>query len=274
MLRLGHIEFSNCLPIHASVLERTPAGLEVVHGIPSRLNADLDAGRIDVAPCSSIEFARHADRYRLLPKLVIGSAGPVYSILFETSVPLDALTDADVAVPTASATSVVLLKILAAMHWQVRPRYRWFTQGGEDPFGAGASAALWIGDVALQREPPAGHHVYDLGAVWFEWTRLPFAFAVWQTRLPAARDPELLDLLAVLEQSRAESLRDPRALAQRHASRFGLPVDRLADYWSTLRYELDEPMIEGLLRYYRHASELSEAPRVSRLTWVGVRGTC
>lgn len=268
MLRLGHIEFSNCLPIHASVLERPPAGLEVVSDIPSRLNAALEEGRIDVAPCSSIEFARHADRYRILPKLVIGSDGPVYSILFESSVPLDALTDADVALPTASATSVVLLRILAELHWQVRPRYRWFTQGAEDPFAAGAKAALWIGDVALRRESVAGHRLYDLGAVWNAWTGLPFAFAVWQTGLPASRDSELLQLLEVLEQSRGESLRDTRALAERYASRFGIPAERLAEYWRTLRYDLDEPMTEGLLRYYRHASELSEAPRVSRLVWV------
>ena len=272
MLRLGHIEFSNCLPIHASVLETPPQGLEVVHGIPSRLNADLEAGRIDVAPCSSIEFARHADRYRVLPRLVIGSEGPVYSILFETAVPPHELSDADVALPTASATSVVLLKILAAMHWQVHPRYRWFSQDREDPFADGAKAALWIGDVALLRQPRAGHHLYDLGAVWNEWTGLPFAFAVWQTRLPQSRDAELLDLLAALEHSRDRSLRDTRALARRYTGRFGLPIDRLADYWSTLRYDLDEPMIEGLLRFYRHASELSEAPRVSRIRWVGVHG--
>lgn len=272
MLRLGHIEYSNCFPIHASVLERPPAGVEVVHGIPSELNDALEAGRIDLAPCSSIELARHGADYRVLPGLVIGSEGPVHSILLETSVPPDALTDAVVAIPTASATSVVLLRILAELHWVVRPQYRWFKQGQEDPFETGARAALWIGDVALRRVPAIGHHVIDLGAEWNAWTGLPFAFAVWQTRLPATRDAELLDLLAVLEQSRSESLDQAEALAARHAGRFGLPPARLATYWRSLRYNLDEIMIDGLMRYFRHAAELSETPRVSRLSWVGARG--
>ena len=59
--------------------------------------------------------------------------------------------------PTASATSVVLLKVLLRLRWGVRPRFRWFDQAAEDPFAAGADAALFIGDVALRADLyPAG----------------------------------------------------------------------------------------------------------------------
>ena len=81
MLRLGHIVYSNCFPVHARLVDAPRAGDPArVEGIPSRLNALLERGEIDVAPCSSIEFARYGGRYRVLPDLVIGSRGPVRSI--------------------------------------------------------------------------------------------------------------------------------------------------------------------------------------------------
>ena len=75
-LRLGHIVYSNCFPVHARLLDvGAPEWIDIVQGVPSQLNALLERGEIDVAPCSSIEFARNADRYRVLPDLVIGVAG-------------------------------------------------------------------------------------------------------------------------------------------------------------------------------------------------------
>src|SRR5687768_4602767 len=128
MLRIGHIDYSNCIPVHAALLHEPPPGVEVVHGTPAELNRALAAGQIDVAPCSSIEFALHAEEYRLLPGLVIGSNGPVKSILLEITRDFSNLSGAPVAVPTASATSVVLLRILLQIRFGVQPRFEWFDQ--------------------------------------------------------------------------------------------------------------------------------------------------
>ena len=272
MLRLGHIEYSNCFPVHARLVDRgTPPGLELVPGIPSRLNAALAAGAIDVAPSSSIEYARHGGRYRILPDLVIGSDGPVQSILVESVRPLDALDGAEVAIPTASATSVVLLRILLEQRLGIRPRYRWFDQATElDPLAAGAAAALRIGDVALRRAFPAGRLVADLGAVWADWTGLPFAFAIWQAGAGPEADEELTRLHALLLESRAWFYEHATALARRHGAAFGVAPERLERYWRSLSYDLDERMRRGLLRYYACAAELGEVPAPPPpLRWVG-----
>src|SRR5690606_223431 len=168
MLRLGHIDYSNCFPVHALLLDQgMPDGITLRVGVPAVLNAELRAGQVDVAPCSSIEFARQAERYRLLPGLVIGSAGPVQSILLEGAAAMEDLDGREVALPTASATSVVLLRILLELRLGVRPRYRWFDQSGEaDPVGDGAAAALWIGDRAMLRAERSGRPLTDLGEVW------------------------------------------------------------------------------------------------------------
>ena len=269
MLRLGHIDYSTCLPIHATLLEAAPQGVEIIQGTPGELNRALAAGEIDVAPCSSIEYARHAQSYRLLPNLVIGSLGPVQSIRFETRLPLEALAGQRIAVPTASASSVLLLQILLEHRYGQQAVFEWYSQeSGADPIAAGCAAALQIGDIALRSSARSARAIYDLGTLWTEWTGLPFAFALWQTRLGPERDHELAGLIAQMQASRAQSLGDPLRLAKRFSRRFGLHPERLAAYWSGLRYYLDEAMMQGLLRFFGHAARLGDIPAVPEIRFV------
>lgn len=271
MLRLGHISYSNCLPNHALFLDRgVPEGIELKADVPSELNRALAEGAIDVAPSSSIEYARNADRYRLLPGLGIAAMGAVESILLEGELPMEALDGQVVALPTASATSVVLLRILLELKLGLRPRYRWFEQAsGADPIREGAAAALWIGDVALRRSAsPAAGRYQDLGAAWTEWTGLPFVYAVWQVSAGPEKDEELLRLHEMLLESRRYFEANRDRLAREFAPRYGIEADRLARYWSVLEFGLGERFQQGLLHYYRLAAELGEAPAVDGLRWV------
>lgn len=266
-MRLGHITYSNCFPVHARLIDRPAEGdPELVEGIPSRLNALLAEGAIDVSPSSSIEFARHADRYSVLPDLVIGSHGPVRSILLLADRAPALLGSATVAVPSASATSVVLLKILLRLRWGVDVRFVWFDQAVDDPFAAGAAAALFIGDVALRPGlHPALPVRLDLGTEWLEHTGLPFAFAVWQAAGGTA--PELRELHRLLVDSRSYGHQHREALARRHSPRFGLAAELLDEYWSGLRYELDATMLEGLQTFYEQAAAIGELKRPPEMRW-------
>jgi chorismate dehydratase len=265
MIRLGHIDYSNCVPVHALLLEKGADGIELVRDVPSALNAALAAGRIDVAPCSSIEYARHASEYSIMPGLAIGSEGPVQSILLESAVPLDQLDGATIAIPTASATSVVLLRALLEIRHGIHPLYEWFDQtDDDDPIAHGAAAALRIGDIALRRGTPAGRDATDLGAQWSSWTGLPFAFAVWQVRRDAD-STETRKLARLLHESVAWFRTHDRDLAERYAPAFGLPSDRLLRYWHSLRFDLDPSMRKGLLHFYELAARLGEAPPINTL---------
>ncbi len=270
ILRLGHISYSNCIPVHALLLDReVPPWIELRSGIPAELNRELAAGLVDVAPSSSIEFARHADRYRLLPDLGIGSTGAVESILFEVDQPLETLDGAEVALPTASATSVVLLRLLLERRYGVMPRYRWFDQAaGEDPLREGAAAALWIGDIALRRGLAGAGGFLDLGAEWTAWTGLPFVYAVWQVTAGPEKDEELRALHRLLLESRVYFEENLDELAARFAPRHHLDADRLASYWRTLNFTLGPEMQQGLLHFYRLAAELGEAPADVELRWL------
>lgn len=264
-LRLGHIAYSNCYPVHARLLEAPPPWIELVSGTPGELNRALAEGRVDAAPASSIEFARHPDRYRILPGLSISSHGPVQTIVFASRTPWGGLDGATVALPTASATSVVLLKILLEARDGVCPRYVWFRQEREDPFRLGADAALYIGDIArsLRRGDPARR--YDLGAEWSRWTGLPFVFALWQTPLAADRADELRALHARLLESRDWAFeRLPRLAAEKAESMGWAPAD-LEAYWRSLDYGLDERLTAGLGEFYRQAAEVGEIEAVPEL---------
>jgi chorismate dehydratase len=269
MLTLGHIVYSNCFPVHARLIDQPgPGDPAIVEGVPATLNRLLAAGEIDVAPCSSIEYAVHAGRYRLMPDLVIGSRGAVRSILLLADRPLDQLGEQVIGIPTASATSVTLLKILLARRWGITARFRWFDQSTTDPIAEGAAAALYIGDVALRPSlHPELSFRFDLGAEWWEYTGLPFAFALWQASAPG-REVELKRLHGTLVASRSWGLRERSSLAERHAARFGIPAEDLGRYWADLAYELDDEMLAGLIRFYELAVEVGELQTVPALRWV------
>jgi chorismate dehydratase len=270
MIRLGHIDYSNCVPVHSKLLERQrPDGIRLVMGVPSELNDALLMGQVDVAPCSSVEYARHPDQYVLFPDLVIGSDGPVGSILLESAVPPESLGGEMVWLPTASASSVLLLRILLEQRWGVKPEYAWFHQtDAGDPIGIRAAAVLRIGDVALRRVVPEGRHVIDLGAAWTEWTALPFAYALWQARRDAAED-ELRRVHRILIESRAWFEQHDAEVAERHASRFNVEPAALLAYWRSLRFHLDDRMRDGLLQFYRLSAELDDMIRpVTSLEWL------
>ena len=271
MIRLGHIDYSNCFPVHARLLaEGAPEGVEIVAGVPSELNARLASGEIDVGPCSSIEYARHAGEYVLLPELSISSDGPVGSILLESALPLASLGGREVAVASASATSVVLLRALLELRLGIEPVLRSWDQGADpDPVAEGAAAALRIGDSALKRRVPEGRHVLDLGDAWRAWTGLPFVFAVWQTTRPVD-DAESIRCHGRLLESRAWFHAHEAELARSQAATFGVPADRLSAYWRSLRYTLGERERRGLERFHALAVQLGEAPVAPPLRFLTV----
>jgi predicted solute-binding protein len=105
-VKLGRISYVNMAP----VFYRVDADVEEVQGVPTELNRLLIEGELDTAPISSIEYARNADKLRLLPRLCVASEGAVDSIQLVSRRPLEQVRV--VAVTSESATSVALTKVL------------------------------------------------------------------------------------------------------------------------------------------------------------------
>jgi chorismate dehydratase len=248
-VRLGRISYVNMAP----VFYRLAAEVDEVQGVPTELNRRLLAGEVDVAPISSIEYARHADELRLLPRLCVGSEGAVDSIQLVSRKPLEQVRT--VAVTPESATSVVLTRVLL-------PEAEHVPLGTE----ADADAKLLIGDAALKSafEDPTPH--YDLGRLWLERTGLPMVFAVWACREPLrAGLGELEDaLVASVRLARAE----PEQLAHEASARYGYPAGFLARYFEKLRYRFGPRERAGLMTFLELAHEAGELDEVPELRFV------
>src|SRR6266581_2049653 len=244
MVKLGRISYVNMAP----VFYRLEADVEEISGVPTELNRQLIAGELDLAPISSIEYARNAERLRILPRLCVSSEGAVDSIQLVSKLPLEQVRR--IAVTPESATSVVLTRVL-------------LPEADHVPLGEEADARLLIGDAALKSafEDPTPH--YDLGRLWQERTGLPMVFAVWACPEPLqAGLAELEDaLVASVRLARAE----PERLAFEASDRYGYPPGFLARYFEKLRYRFGPRERAGLMSFLelaRDAGELDEVPEL------------
>jgi chorismate dehydratase len=249
-LRLGRIAYVNMAP----VFYRVEAEFDEVTGVPTELNRRLVAGELDTAPISSIEWARNADKLRLLPRLCVSSEGAVDSIQLVSRRKLEDVRV--VAVTPESATSVVLTKVLL-------PHAEHVPLGVAD---ADADAKLLIGDAALKSafEDPTPH--YDLGRLWLERTGLPMVFAVWACPEPPADGLGRLEdaLVASLRRARSE----PEQLAHEAAERYGYPAGFLARYFEKLRYRFGPRERAGLFTFLELARDVGELDEVPELRFV------
>jgi len=270
MIKLGHIVYSNCFPVHAGILNgKIACPFPIVEGIPSELNRALVEGKIDVSPSSSIEYATNPGKYRILPGLSITSRNEVMSILLESRIPLDELNDKTVALTTASATSVVLLRVILELFTGVNPGFMLYEQGVEDPYDQ-ADAVLTIGDLALQRSlSPRFPHTYDLGDIWHRQTGLPFVFALWQVNYRKSMEQDLARLLDVLRESKQYGQSRLQELASENGARFGLPAETLLRYWNLFSYDLGPEEQKGLMAFYGYAVELGAIDAVPELRFWG-----
>ncbi|HET7319458.1 MAG TPA: menaquinone biosynthesis protein [Nitrospirota bacterium] len=266
MLKLGHIVYSNCYPPHAGILTRKVAfPFKLVEGIPTQLNRLLYEGGVDVSPSSSIEYAMNPGRYLLMPDLSITSKSRVMSILLESNVPIEELHDRVVALTTASATSVVLLRILLEVRYGAKPGYVLYEQGAEEP-PEQAVAALTIGDLAIRKSGASKYaYRYDLGRLWHDFTGLPFVFALWQVNDRKNVHKELERLYDILIESRAYGLAHLAEIAEAETGRFNLPAPVLMEYWKLFSYELGEEERKGLLAFYGYAAEIGAIEAVTEL---------
>ena len=247
MIRLGRISYVNMAP----VFHRLAFEVEEVSGVPTDLNAKLLAGEIDLAPISSIEYGRNADRLRILPRLCVSSEGAVDSIQLVSRTPLEHVDS--VAVTPESATSVVLTKVL-------------FPDAVIVPLEKKADAKLLIGDAALRSafEDPTPHH--DLGRLWLERTGLPMVFAVWACPDPAP--PGVLELEEALVSSVRIARSEPERLAFEASSAYGYPAGFLARYFEKLRYRFGPRERAGLFTFLEMARDVGELDQVPELRFV------
>ena len=256
--RVGHIQFLNCLPIYWGLVRAGALlDVELTKDTPDRLNDMLTRGELDIGPISLVEYLRHADELLLLPDIAIGSDGPVLSVNLVSTVPIEQLDGARVALGSTSRTSVLLARMWLEQHHGVHPEY--FTCPPElSTMLLEADAAVLIGDAALRatyEAPSRGLTVHDLGSAWREWSGLPMVFAVWAARRDYAEtNPGLVkDVHEAFCRSRDDALAHVDEVAATAARWEVFDPETLATYFRTLDFSLGERQVAGLVEFSRRA---------------------
>ena len=168
------------------------------------LNRRLLDGELDLAPISSIEYARNAGRLRLLPRLCVSSEGAVDSIQLVAHKPLEQgagrrhSRERDLGCPNQGAAS----------RGGARPARR---AGGREAADRRRSAQERV------RGPDAAPL---LGRLWLERTGPPMVFAVWACRDAVAE--------GLADSAGARRLGADRARRAREARRRGKRALRLS----------------------------------------------
>ncbi|MCW2495970.1 menaquinone biosynthesis protein [Jatrophihabitans sp.] len=263
--RVGHIQFLNCLPIYWGLVRSgSLLDVELTKDTPDHLNDMLVAGQLDLGPISLVEYLRHSDELLLLPDVAVGSDGPVLSVNMVSQVPLDQLDGRRVALGSTSRTSVQLARMWLADVHGVQPEY-FVCPPDLTAMMLEADAAVLIGDTALRatyEAPTRGLDVYDLGAVWKEWTGLPMVFAPWAVRRDYAdANPGLVkDVHSMFVQSRDDALAHVDEIAAQAARWEVFDAETLAVYFRTLDFSLGQRQVDGIVEFARRAARTGVVP--------------
>ena len=256
-LRVGRIAALNMYPIYHHLERAARTELTFTDGNPAELNGLLLAGELDVSAVSSIEWARNAERLRLLPVASITAHGAVDSIRLFSRVPFPRV--ARVAVTPQSATSVALLRVLLGSKASA------FTTLEGDPAAALADhdGVLLIGDDALEaKRDQIAPYMTDLAEIWGARSGLPMVFGVWAARAEVPAAPREL-LAGELRDALSGYRHDPEAIVRAAAARFPFPADFIRGYFRRLRYGFGDAERAGLLAFCDEAHRaglLARAP--------------
>jgi chorismate dehydratase len=271
--KVGHIQFLNCLPLYYGLVKNYALlDIELIKGTPTELNSLLFGGSLDISPISSIEYARHHDSLMLFPDFTVSSDGEVKSILLLSRIPVGELSGKRIALTNTSATSHVLLKLILSRSYGIAPEYVISEPDLKKMFSV-ADAALLIGDIALKHYVNTENfHLYDLGAEWKKLTGKKMVYAVWAVSQGFAEgESELCEnVFETFRKSMDYSTEHLSEVVEYAAKWEPFSPSFLLDYFKSLRFDFGKEYQEGLLLFYRMASEIGELETVPELKFINL----
>ncbi|MEO6597281.1 MAG: MqnA/MqnD/SBP family protein [Planctomycetota bacterium] len=234
-IRIGGVPYGVGAPLLAG-LDSDPT-VQFVQAPPTELIRQLRAGELDCALVSSIEAVQEPG-YGVVMGLGIACKREIRSVraFRRRGTPIRS-----VGLDASSATSVALLRLLLHhVHARdVAADVRFETIAPcRTPDALPHDLVLLIGDCGLAAHSGA-REVWDLGAEWHSWTKLPFVFAVWLLR-PGADEKALLPALAA---ARAR----------------GKTLGAIDGTHGAAHYDLDDDDLRGLRRFWAECRALGLA---------------
>lgn len=260
-VRLGQINFINCLPINLPLSHYlqafTPINITIYDSVPSDLNKKLREGDLDIAPISSFEYLSNKDQYELIDTISISSKVQADSVLFfiKDENFWSGSKKRTIHLTDKSATSVNLLKVLLKNSFKLNLEDIEFVRFSEnsDDF----QAKLLIGDEALKEKQDNYSQVLDLGEQWYELTGLPMVFGLWTARKDIFTKDEMKQIKTFfknLKEIGFGTLYADMIIAAYKQS--GLGKMALRGYFNNLDYKFSEKEAQSLKLFEEYLSAL------------------
>lgn len=269
--RIGHINFLNVLPLNYGY-QHTAQDLKIVYGVPTFLNGELRAGRIDLSNISSIEYAKQSDELLILPEICVRADEDVTSIILISRKPIENLRDDKIILTSKSATAQCLLKIILHEGYDAAPNYETRTVKVENPVDDDATAALLIGDDALYvyLNRPKNFYVYDLGREWHKLTGRQMVYALWAVR-KNFNEPLKSTYEKIIRAFRF-GIENKTAAIKSVLSTKPFSFEELDKYLGgVIKWDLTAEALEALKLYYQKAYELNLIDKEPVLEFIDIK---
>lgn len=259
-LKIGCVKYLNARPL----IYGWNGAVDFDH--PAALCCKLEAGELDAALVSSIEFLQRPE-YSIVDSVAIAADGPVYSVFVAHDVPLEEVSRIEL--DPASKTSVTLFRVLWAQRSLSLPK-----SAGCQPAASGSlldanaensgqtvrndgltahaprnkdSARLLIGDQAIRfRQKNPELHYWDLAEEWKKITGMPFVFALWLIRQDLENAGEIANQLRGLRDRNLAKLEQVIAATDNFDHEFCRQYFR-----ENLVYDFGERQKAGLREFHR-----------------------
>lgn len=234
-VKIACVEYNNTLPFLYGLkyILNTEVRFDLHLAPPSKCIDLYRENRVDIALVPIGGLTTLKDNYHIMQHICIGCNGAVDTVAILSQTPIHTITS--LYLDPHSNTSNLLAKVLCQNYWNIEPQYHL----GDTDYTQ--SSILAIGDKVLDLESNYAYK-YDLGAVWKEYSGLPFVFAVWIVRKSI---PQCI--ASKIEQSFVDALRYPEKWIP---SDVQIEKDRLHHYLTeNIVYRFDNSMREGLNLY-------------------------
>jgi chorismate dehydratase len=219
--------------------------VELSEALPSKCADLLARHMVDFALVPAIEYQRIEDA-ELVAGVCVGSRQKVRSVVLVSR--LNNLKKVrSVALDDSSRTSAALVRIIFKEFLQFEPK--WTIRAPDlNQMLRESDAALIIGDPAMTFARD-GLRVWDLAALWHDFTGLGFVFAMWMAGV-ANGDTPAIDFV----QAAHEGLAQQKEIIDHYEQRLDLSRSELETYLTeNITFFLDEDLRKGLELYYELA---------------------
>ncbi len=247
--RVSIVSYLNSKPfLYGLQISAVAREIELSLDIPSKVAAKLSFNLADVGliPVAGLE---DLDEYQIVGNYCIGAVGKVKTVVLASDVPVEEIDT--ILMDYQSRSSVLLAKVLAKFYWKKSFKWENTCNDFQNSSIKGKTAGVVIGDRVFDIENKY-RYICDLSEEWFNFTKLPFVFAVWAANKKVSESFEIAFNRAL--QNGIENIEEIVKLEKPN-----YPGVDIAHYFEqNISFELDNEKRAGMKRFLELARKLEK----------------